>query len=240
MTAAYAIGGTATVTLTVDPYDAATTATAELYSPAGVDLGPITLDDADGTWGGTVDPALLTAPGNYSVKWIVEGKGASVSWDTITVLPDPAPATASAYDPTLTQVADYIPGRTLTYLTPGVEEYLGTFTADTTPSDEQVGRLIRSAVNTVTSRIGVVQDVLADRARDVVACLTAAYVELAFPVRAADLNTYDKLSALAEAKLAALAESNLALGATPTGLATALLPVWSYPEPVAWGDQLIP
>lgn len=238
---AYALGSPATVTLSVAPFDAGTTVAAFLIDPTGLQIIALGLDDdGSGTWTGTIAADDLNVVGNWSVKWVVEGLGATIAWDTLTVLPDPGQPVSSAYDPTLTQVADYIPGRTLTYLTPGVETYLGTFTEDTTPSDEQVGRLIRSAVNTVTSRVGVVQDVLADRARDVAACLTAAYVELAFPVRAADLNTYDKLSALAEAKLAALAESNLALGATPTGLATALLPTWSYPEPVAWGDQLIP
>lgn len=238
---AYALGSPATVTLTVAPFDAGTQVTAFLVDPTGLQITGITVEtDGSGTWTGGIGADDLNVVGNWSVKWVVEGLGATIAWDTLTVLPDPAAATTTAYDPTLTEVADYVPGRTLTYLNPGTETYLGTFTAETTPSDEQVGRLIRSAVSELLGRVGAVQPGLADRARDAVACLTAAYVELAFPVRASDLNTYDKLMARADAKLAALAESNLAAGATPPGLAPALLPQWSYPDPVTWGDTLIP
>lgn len=145
----------------------------------------------------------------------------------------PPPPGAVLWAPTLAQVADYIPTRTLDATAPGSAVYLGTFTPDTTPTEVQAGRLIDQAVATVSAAAGTVDASLYLLATTVAALRAAASIERAYPVRDADINTADQLDKRADAELARLLAANGAAGATEPGV---VMPLWSFPDPPAWAD----
>jgi hypothetical protein len=139
--------------------------------------------------------------------------------------------------PTIDQVADYVTSRTVT-TTPGDDEPSGTFSADTYPTGDQVDRLIEAACNWVLSVTGPIAAALNDNAADVAALRAAGMVELSYPVRDGDINTAELLLAQALLGRTDLVKANTAAtGVDPGGgLASTLLPQWSFPDPVAWGD----
>lgn len=148
--------------------------------------------------------------------------------------------TAVVTAPTLEQVADYIQDRTLAVSSPGTETYLGTFTADTTPTDLQAGRLIGEAVSHVQTRLGhLIDTTLASQATSIAAVRAAALIELAYPQRAGDLSTYDRLIAMSDAALLALQDLNTSLVGAATSSAQTLLPQFAFPAPVLYGDQVL-
>lgn len=146
-----------------------------------------------------------------------------------------ADSTLLPWTPTLTEVADYVPARTRPGL-PGTgdDTLAGTFTTTTRPTGEQVSRLAAAAAAHVAGTVGTVDPTLYSLATAAAAQRAAAYVEYAYPERSADLDTGDKLLALAETTLTRLQAANLAVTGVPIG--TALLPVWSMPLPIAYGD----
>jgi hypothetical protein len=146
-----------------------------------------------------------------------------------------AAAALLAWSPTLTEVADYVPGRTRP-ATPGAgdDTLLGTFTPLTRPTGEQTARLIAGATAHVAATVGTVDLSLYALAKAAAAQRAAAYVELAYPERDADLNTADRLLTLSDTALAQLEGANLAVSGATVGIAA--MPVWAMPTPVAWGD----
>jgi hypothetical protein len=135
--------------------------------------------------------------------------------------------------PALTDVADYIPTRTLDATAPGSGTFLGTFNANTTPTDVQAQRLIDKAVAEVLGVVGAtVETALYDLAKTVAALRAAASIERAYPDRDADINTAVELDQRADAALARLLAANSAAG----GAAPVAHPAWSFPAPVNWGD----
>ena len=148
------------------------------------------------------------------------------------------------WTPELDAVADWIPARTLSsILTPGVESYLGTFTATTTPTDEQARRHVDAAVAYVTGRCGgsngTIDATLYDEARAAASIRAAAAIELAYPTRDADLTTYDRLNAQAEDMIANLASNNVQATGQGASLEQSLMPQWQFPTAPPWGDQII-
>lgn len=216
-----------------------------ITAPNG-DIGtPQTATNAAGTglYDTLVDIAsdpYVGQPGMYVWRAIAEGPiaGEVTGWFMVRARRTAGPV----WTPDLDGVADWIPARTLSTInTPGEELYLGTFDTTTTPTDEQVSRLVDSAVAYVVSQVGsTVAPALYEDARSAASIVAAAYVELAYPARASDLSTYDRLWAQAQIKVSALADSNTTATGSPTDLAGSLLPQWSYPDPVTWGDTLIP
>jgi len=83
---------------------------------------------------------------------------------------------------------------------------LGTFTADTRPTAEQVGDLIPQAVGEVESRTGVLTDELEPRGINVAALYTAMLVELSyFPEQVRDgMSPYEQLKELFDGAMAGL------------------------------------
>ena len=61
---------------------------------------------------------------------------------------------AEPWTPSLEQVADHISTRSRDTTTPGSDALLGTFNATTTPTGEQAGRVIASAVGVVLGAVG--------------------------------------------------------------------------------------
>ncbi len=148
-----------------------------------------------------------------------------------------ADSTLTAWTPTLTEVADYVPGRTRP-VTPGAGDDVmaGTFTANTRPTGEQVSRLAAGATAHVAAAVGTVDPTLYSLAKAAAAQRAAAYVEYAYPERDDDLNTGDKLLALSAATLVRLIAANLVITGTTPAAANVLLPVWYMPVPPAYGD----
>jgi hypothetical protein len=136
--------------------------------------------------------------------------------------------------PSLRQVADYVPTRTVPVDTPGSMVPLGTFSSTTVPTDEVVDRIARAAAAWVSSRAGVVDAGLYEMAGAVAAVRAAAFVELAYPTRDGDAAVYEELFKQADAGLAALIVANGAAGGTPPG--DGLLPYWSFPDPAFDSD----
>lgn len=139
--------------------------------------------------------------------------------------------------PSLEQVADHIPTRTRNASTPGDTSLLGTFTAQTEPTDEQARRHISAACSEVLGAVGgSIPDspaFLARLAGEVAALRAAADIELAYPTRDADVSVYEQLTARADAALQRLVDAVNDAGAGPEG---GLLPQYAFPEPVWYGD----
>ncbi len=148
-----------------------------------------------------------------------------------------------AWAPSLVQVASYIPARTAAVATIS-DTLAGTFSAQTRPTDTQVTSLISDACAWVLLRTGVIittgpsAEPLARMATATAAVRTAGMVELSYPIRAADINTADKLLAQADSMLAELVTANTVAGAIDAGPAV-LLPTGSFPPPPRWGDDLL-
>lgn len=135
--------------------------------------------------------------------------------------------------PDLATVATYISERTVTVTAPGVQEPVGTFTADTTPTAEQALVLIEQATRYVITKVGTVAVTLYEPARDAAAMRAAGLIELAYPSRDADLNVGDRWLKLADDAITGLRTANSNPGAaTPD----ALLPVYSFPDPPPYAD----
>ncbi|MFI7468139.1 hypothetical protein [Nonomuraea sp. NPDC049646] len=143
---------------------------------------------------------------------------------------------AESWAPTLEQVADHIPTRTRSAATPGSDTLLGTFSASTTPTDEQATRHIRYACSEVLAAIGSLPPTpthLAELAAEAAALRAAADIELAYPRRQADVSVYEQLNARAVAALQRLIDAVNDAGSGPEG---SLLPQWSMPLPGWPGD----
>lgn len=98
------VGDRVTLTLTVDPFDNSTSATATATSPppANVPSSLITTPNADkSTWTANLD---LTAAGEWKVMWEVTGTGANVEYDSVYAI---AQTTGRSYA-TLTDLAAWL------------------------------------------------------------------------------------------------------------------------------------
>ncbi len=235
----YDIGDTARINLQiVDPATAlpadATTVTTTVTAPNGTVTAPTATH-----YGAAGSGQYYTA---FTVDQAGVWRGKFTSTGIVVVEPFTlivaADSALAAWAPPLTAVADWIPARTRP-ADPGAGSDImaGTFNAATIPTGEQVARLISSAAAYTASATGPVDPALYDLAATTTAQRAAAYVEYAYPERSADLNTADKLLALADASLARLVAANLAVTGVPVGVAAA--PYWSFPDPVRNADLTI-
>lgn len=79
------VGDFATLTLTVTPFGASTTAAVTVTSPTGVVTTPTATPNGDrSVWTALVP---LTEPGEYLARWLVTGTGAGAEQQTITAKP---------------------------------------------------------------------------------------------------------------------------------------------------------
>jgi len=146
--------------------------------------------------------------------------------------------TGEPWAPTVTDVARHIPTRTRDAKSPGSDTLLGTFTVNTTPTDAQAQTVIDDAVAALTAEFGDLplhvthSPGIQAAARTAVEWRSAADIEIAYPVRNADLNVYTLLSARADMARQTL---RVALAAAGSGQVD-LIPMWSMPDPPGWGD----
>jgi hypothetical protein len=182
----------------------------------------------------TTDLAQL---GTYRYEWVTTGTGAGVS---------PPPTTFDVFDPlaasqwpTRAQVAKYVPYRTIP-ADQSSDAPTNDFGALTTPTGEQADEHIAAAVAWVGARCGPIVPALYGSAGEVAAVRAAGMIELSYPVRDAGVNTAAALLEQAEAWLTGLCEANEDLDVTdPGGGVGHVLPQWSFPAPISFGDELI-
>jgi hypothetical protein len=207
----------ATVSLAVTPPAAAE------YDASGT-----VVHDGLGRYHGSVD---LDTPGMW--RWEFSAAGAAVE-ATQGALYVRSPLSALPWVPALSQVAALVPNRTLDQS--GGTLIGGAFTANTVPTVDQAAELLDQSAAEVAGSVGAVDPSLHDMARSCAAMRTAGKVELAYPTDggAAAGQTW---AAQADRCLDRLVRANAAVGGSgPAGTAV-LLPQWSFPDPVAWGDS---
>jgi hypothetical protein len=146
---------------------------------------------------------------------------------------------AEAWAPALDDVARHIPRRTRDTMTPGSDATLGTFTSSTTPTDGQAQAVIDDAVSAVLASAGTVPatgqpnaPLVQQAARTAAEWRAAADIEIAYPVRDADVQLVDRLNLRAQAAMTALLT---VMATTQTG-AIEPVPLWMSPDPPPWAD----
>jgi hypothetical protein len=227
--------------LDVTPGDVATLGSLLVTAPDGEETEPevTTGTPADGTVRLTAEAVTYDRPGRWVLHWVVTGTGASAEDQEVYVVTSPV-AGGPLWTPGRSRVANYVPGRTLSVSAADTHEL--TFTSTTRPTGVMVDRLIADAVAWVTTRTGEVHASLADSASVCAAIWAAAAVERGFPEEdqpEVSLRRAADLQALAERMLADLVAANNAVGGpNPNDPGAALKPVYSFPQAVAWGDQL--
>jgi phage protein D len=130
-------------------------------------------------------------------------------------------------------VAAYVPGRTLAR---DVETHEETFNSQTLPSGVQADRLIADAVRWVLARTGEVDTSLHEYAASVAAVRAAMYVERGYPATKSEEQSLARARDL-ERQADAMLDSLVFANRTPDTQGNALVPLWSMPPPVAWGDE---
>ena len=163
---------------------------------------------------------------------------------------------AVTWAPSLEQVAAHIPARTRAVVHPGSTSETpvpqGTFNDVTQPTGEVAGRHIAAAVGEVLTRVISIPATpahLAAMATTAASLRAAADIELAYgsdrdadrdadPLTTRDIDTsiYERLNQRAEAAMVALVS---AVNQAGSGASGSLLPQWSMPEPVPWGDDYL-
>lgn len=136
--------------------------------------------------------------------------------------------------PTLAGVARHIPTRTRDKTVPGSDTLLGTFTANTTPTDSQAQSVIDDVV---ASLVAVTGDIPATAEIEALARVAAEWraaadIEIAYPNRNADVRLYDQLD---DRAAGAFSDLKVALSQAGSGLVEAN-PEWQMPLAPAWGD----
>lgn len=189
---------------------------------------------------GVVGAATDLAAGDWLAVWTVTGTGASVTPKIYSVSTLPTPGTRVGWTPFLSDVADYVAYLTVDTTSPGSQVFLGTFTGNTTPTDEQVQRIIDREVSIVegmtvgitsmpTSLYSLASTVVALRAASIIARTYQRTNEL-------DLRFATTLDAWAASALASLIAAVGELGGGP-GAGPA--PVGYFPDAPYWQDQYL-
>lgn len=140
---------------------------------------------------------------------------------------------AAAWAPTLADVARHIPTRTRDTQTPGSDAMLGTFTAETTPTDEQAQEFIDQSVQWVVGNCGALPgnltstDDLWINARTAAEWRAAADIEIAFPMnRDPDVRLFQVMDQRAKDALATVRSAMQGEGVGQVDL----VPYWSMPQ----------
>lgn len=222
------------------------TARYELRDPATGVLTDATVSVAVTRPDGTAQPPVgVTHPGTglYQAVWLTDAAGVW-RWTFVATgaLADTTEGAAyvwavgvvPAWTPTRRQVAKYIPERTY-QADQATDVPLGDFTDATTPTGPQADEHIAAAVGWVQTTVGTVAAALTTDATEVASVRAAGMIELAYPVRNADLDTSAALLAQADRMRADLRDANEAAGSVDV---PGVLPVWAFPDPVAWGDDI--
>ena|ERR1700753_532763 len=182
---------------------------------------------------GTASGTTLAADGDWLIIWSVTGTGASVTAKVYPVRPLPTSGGSRVpWTPFLSDVADYIPYLTTDSLNPATQLYLGTFTGNTVPSDEQVQRVVDrevAIVQSLTSGPWTMPPTLYSLAKTVVALRAASIIARTYPrTNTTDLRFADTLDAWAQSALTSLVE---AVGEQGGGPGAGPAPVGFFPVP---------
>jgi hypothetical protein len=214
-----------TMTLTVTRPDG-TALAGSPYTVASTTLGTYDRNvpaDMAGRWVG-----LWTATGTYA------GAYAQVFDVEQTALP--------TWAPTLTDVAVHIPTRTRELRAPltDLDEYAGTFTDATTPTDREAEGLILRACDWVAARVGTpIEQGTWPMCKLAASLLAAAWIERAYPERDADLTVYQQLRDDADKAITQARDTNVDAGGSGDA-PDADLPVnvqFSFPDAPGWADR---
>lgn len=239
------VGDIETAYLDVTPGDGTTAGTLTVTDPDGNDSTPGVTAGAPA--GGTVrlTSAAITydQPGRWLLHWDVTGTGAGAEDVEVYLVTSPV-AGGPTWLPGRSRVANHIPNRTLarnpgTYTASG-DDYQLTFDSTTRPSGVQVDRLIADAGNWIATVIPDLAEANYDAASTCAAVWAAAAVERGWPNDDTSLPRARDLQALAEQMRADLVRANTATtGTDPADPGSVLLPVWSFPSEVPWGDSYL-
>lgn len=194
------------------------------HKPDGTDVAGTVAHDGTGLYHADV---VLDQVGTWRWKFVGTGAVEITEYGALVVRGDwtsPVP-----WEPTLKEVGDFVPTRTVAFNPAGNDEPSGTFTANTTPTDEQAARLITAAAAHVSARAGTVDLTLYEAARSCTAMRAAAFVEYAYPVRDGEVNVAAQLLRASDEALAALVLANGSAGGDTPG--SNLLPAYSFPDP---------
>lgn len=177
----------------------------------------------------TASPVQYTAAGWWVRHWAVDGVGAG-DVDERVFVAQSALAGGPTWTPTRSQVAAYIPHRTLARdvgtTVASDDVYQWTFDQRTTPTGGQADSLIADGVSWVLGRVPTLTPALYGMAGVVAALYASAAIERAWPDGDQSLQRADDMEKRMDAMLATLAEANEA--ATGTGI-DIVNPVWSFP-----------
>lgn len=212
---------------------AGTLTVALLSDPATVIVEPTAATIAETAPGSYT--AILEAPdqdGSYLAVW----HDAAAYYTDPVIVADAIPGVDTAgpsWEPTVADVGDLLRIRTRD----SNGNTLGTFTADTSPTGDQVERLIDKAVTKVTSKIGVsIPAALEEKAGTVVALRAAMLVELSYfgDQIAAQRSPFNELKTLHDEEWKDLYSDWRDLGAdllpgTADDTSDAGMPVYSFP-----------
>lgn len=188
----------------------------------------------DGTSTGT----KVHSSGDWLVIWSVTGTGSSVSAKIYNVRALPSPSESRpAWTPFLSDVADYVAYLTVDKTTPGQQVYLGTFTGNTVPTDEQVQRIVDRETQIVESAtIGTfsMPTLLYPMASAVVALRAAAIIARTYQrTDEIDLRFANTLDAWAKTALEDLVKAVAEQGGGP---GSGPAPVGYFPDAPYWQD----
>lgn len=223
--------------------DGTTTVTIAVTRPDGTTITPPTIgpwENTDekaaqfyATDDGTSTGTTLAADGDWLVVWKVSGTGANIIPKVYNVAPLPGTSTRPGWSPFLSQVADRVPYLTVDTTTPGSQIFLGTFTGNTTPTDEVAQRHIDGAVAIIRPAIPAISAALYPPAREVAIMRAAATLGRAYARRPEDVTAANQMDTRADAayKLLIVAAEQEGTAAVAVGT-----PKWSFPTPPTWGD----
>lgn len=239
------VGDVEVAYLDVTPGDGTTDGTLTVTAPDDTETEPAVTAGApaDGTVRLTASAVTYDQAGKWVLHWDVTGTGAGSEDVEVYVVASPT-AGGPTWLPGRSRVAAHIPNRTLarnpaTYVASG-DAYALTFDSTTRPSGVAVSRLIADAAAWIASAVPTVAESLYDMAGTCAAIWAAAAVERGWPDDDSSLARARDLQALAEKMRADLVRANTAeTGTDPADPGSGLLPVYSFPDAVAWGDSYL-
>lgn len=223
--------------LDVQPADGTTDGTLAVTAPPdGTDQEPNVTAGTPTSGVVRLTAAAVTydAPGLWVLHWAVTGMGASTEDVEVYVVASPV-AGGPTWTPGRSRVANYVPGRTLSR---DVETHELTFSSTTLPTGVVCDRLIADAVATILARTGEIDDTLHAAASATAAVLAACAVERGYPARSEEqsLVRARDLCQQGQRMLDDLVRANQQ-PEDPGAGGTNLLPLYSFPAPVLWGDE---
>ncbi|WP_045740873.1 hypothetical protein [Actinoplanes rectilineatus] len=188
-----------------------------------------------------VDPIVYPLPGRTVLHWQTTGTGEGTEDVEVWVTAPPA-AGGPTWSPGLSRVAAYVPRLTVDQTTPGSAIELGTFDQRTNPTGDVAQRHINDAVAEVQALAGTVPDSLHPLASAIAARRAAAMILRAYGddrTGQDSLATAAALEARADKDLDRLQAAIRDLEDGDADGSFEVLPIYSFPAAVPWGDRYL-